>query len=241
MSVFVLGGAKTLVVDDHELFLRKLIELLRGRPGVRVVGQASRGQDAIEMAAALKPDVVLMDINMPGMSGIEATLRIKAAAAHVKVVIMTAMADEPVMLDAIHAGACGYILKDTPIEQIVEAIRAAVAGGSPLSPSIAGKLLAHLRNPIPANGADLTPREQDVLDLIVQGLENSEIAGALYLSEHTIKNHVSNIIAKLHVTNRVQAAVKAVRRKAIDRNTFANYDPPYLNPRTIQTEGAAGR
>jgi len=198
-------------VDDPELFRRGLIALLEGRPGVQVVGQAARGADAIRLAAELQPEVVLMDINMPRMSGIETTQRIKGTAPHARVVVLTVMDNEPELLGAILAGARGYILKDAPIEQIAEGIKAAARGESLISPPVAARLLSHVRNPSPVIQDDLTTRELEVLDLLVEGLENREIGTALYLSQHTIKNHVSSILTKLHVGNRVQAAVKAVR------------------------------
>ena len=206
-----MASVRTLVVDDHELFRRGLISLLQGRPGVEVVGDAARGVDAVRISAELDPEVVLMDLNMPGMTGIEATQRIKITAPRARVVILTAIDNEPQLLGAILAGACGYILKDAPTEQIVEGIKAAARGESLISPPVATRLLAHVRNPVPLIQDDLTARELEVLDLLVQGLENREIGIALYLSQHTIKNHVSNILTKLHVANRVQAAVKAVR------------------------------
>ncbi len=189
-----MASVKTLVVDDHELFRRGLIALLEGRSGIHVVGEATRGADAIRIAGELQPEVVLMDINMPGMSGIEATQRIKGTAPLARVVVLTVMDNEPQLLGAILAGACGYILKDSPIEQIAEGIKAAARGESLISPPIAARLLAHVRNPSPLIQEDLTAREHEVLDLLVQGLENREIGTALYLSQHTIKNHVSSIL-----------------------------------------------
>ena len=206
-----MASVRTLVVDDHGLFRRGLIGLLEGRPAVRVVGEAAGGAGAVRIATELQPDVVLMDVDMPGMSGIEATQRIKKTTPLTRVVMLTVIDNQPQLLGAILAGACGYILKDAPIEQIVEAIKAAARGESLISPAVAARLLAHVRNPRPITQEDLTARELEVLDLLVQGLENREIAVTLYLSQHTVKNHVSNILEKLHVVNRVQAAVKAVR------------------------------
>jgi DNA-binding NarL/FixJ family response regulator len=203
-----------LVVDDQELFRGGIIQVLEDR-GIRVLGEAGLGADAIELASELHPDVVLMDLTMPGMSGVEATQRLTTAAPYVHVLVLTVAADRRHVMDALLAGACGYILKETPIAQIVEAVRAAARGESAISPRIASGLLQRLREPsnheTDLSGAPLTAREHDVLELIARGMGNPEIAQALYLSEHTVKNYVSSILAKLQVENRIQAAVRAVR------------------------------
>ncbi len=203
-----------IVVDDHQLFRHSLVSLLQER-GIAVVAQASLAAEAIELAAELQPDVVLMDLNMPGMSGIEATQRISAAAPLVNVVVLTVVADDRQVMDALLAGACGYLLKESTIDQIIEGLRAAARGESLISPRIAGSLLARLRDPVdaepPLGGGALTPRERDVLELLAQGLDNPEIAQSLQMSPHTVKNHVSSILVKLQVENRIQAAVRAVR------------------------------
>jgi DNA-binding NarL/FixJ family response regulator len=205
---------KVIVVDDHELFRRGLIGLLEER-GIRVVGDAALAADAIKPAAEMGPGVVLMDLTMPGMSGIEATQRLTAVAPLVRVLVLTVSADDQHVMDALLAGACGYVLKDAPVEQIIEGIRAAERGESFISPRIARHLIRRLREPQEVEpsltGADLTARELEVLDLLARGLDNSEIASALFLSQHTIKNHVSSILLKLQVENRIQAAVRAVR------------------------------
>lgn len=204
---------KVIVVDDHELFRRGLVGLLEER-GIHVFGEAMLAADAIEQATEMGPGVVLMDLTMPGMSGIEATQRLTAVAPLARVLVLTVSADDRHVMDALLAGACGYLLKDSTVDQIVEGIRAAERGESSISPSIAGHLIRRLREPHeiePAIAADLTPRELEVLDLVARGLDNSEIAQALFLSQHTIKNHVSSILIKLQVQNRLQAAVRAVR------------------------------
>lgn len=207
-------GVKVMVVDDHDLFRGGLVGLLEQR-GVDVVGEARLAANAIRMVDELSPDVVLMDLNMPGMSGAEATQRLTASAPHVQVLVLTVVADERRVMDAILAGACGYLLKDAPIDQIVEGIQAAARGESLISPRIASQLMRRLREPEeiePAiNRADLTPRELEVVELLARGMDNPEIAQALHLSQHTVKNHVSNILVKLQVANRIQAAVRAVR------------------------------
>lgn len=205
---------KVIVIDDHELFRHGLIGLLRER-GIDVVGEAALAADGIRQASEMEPEVVLMDLTLPGMSGIEATQRITAATPLTRVLVLTVSADDRHVVDAVLAGACGYILKDSPIDQIVEGIRAAERGESLISPRIASRLVRWLRSPgdvepCPAR-TELTPRELEVLKLLAGGLDNSEIAHALFLSQHTVKNHVSSILTKLQVANRIQAAVLAVR------------------------------
>lgn len=207
-------GIKVIVVDDHELFRRGIIELLQER-GVDVVGEAALGADAIRQASELGPGVVLMDLSMPGMSGIEATQRMTAAAPLARVLVLTMMTEDEYVMNALLAGACGYLLKDAPIDRIVEGIEAAAHGESVISPRIASRLVRRLREPPEIEpgltGSELTPRELEVLELLARGLDNAEIAHALYLSQHTVKNHVSSILIKLQVENRIQAAVRAVR------------------------------
>jgi DNA-binding NarL/FixJ family response regulator len=205
---------RVIVVDDHELFRRGLVGLLEER-GIQVFGEAALASDAIQQAAEMGPGVVLMDLTMPGMSGIEATQRLTAVAPLTRVLVLTVSSDDQHVMDALLAGACGYVLKDSPIDQIVEGIRAADRGESFISPRIASHLVRRIREPHELEpgltGADLTPRELEVLELVARGLDNSEIANALFLSQHTIKNHVSSILIKLQVENRIQAAVRAVR------------------------------
>jgi NarL family two-component system response regulator LiaR len=205
---------KVIVVDDHELFRRGLIGLLEER-GIEIVGEAALAADAIRQAADIGPCVVLMDLSMPGMSGIEAMQRLAAAAPLARPLALTVLADDQHVIEALLAGACGYVLKDAPIDQIVEGVRAASRGESMISPRIASRLVRRLREPdtveVTLTGGELTPREKEVLELLARGLDNSEIAEALHLSRHTVKNHVSSILIKLQVENRLQAAVRAVR------------------------------
>jgi DNA-binding NarL/FixJ family response regulator len=202
------------VVDDHELFRRGLIGLLEER-GIEVAGEAALAADAIRLAADIGQCVVLMDLSMPGMSGIEAMQRLAAAAPLARALALTVLADDQHVIEALLAGACGYVVKDATIDQIVEGIWAASRGESVISPRIASRLVRRLREPDTVEamltGGELTPRELEVLELLARGLDNSEIARALYLSRHTVKNHVSSILIKLQVENRVQAAVRAVR------------------------------
>ena len=203
-----------MVVDDHELFRHGLVSLLEER-GIDVVAEAALAADAIDQASELGPVVVLMDLSMPGMSGIEATQRLAVAAPLARVLVLTILADDDSVMNALFAGACGYLLKDDPIDRVVEAVRAVARGESLISPRVATRLVRRLREPSetepPLLSADLTPREFEVLELLARGLDNSEIAKALYLSQHTVKNYVSSILVKFQVENRIQAAVRAVR------------------------------
>lgn len=205
---------RVIVVDDHELFRRSLVTLLEER-GIRVVAEAALAAEAISQACELQPDVVLMDLNMPGMSGVEATQRLSAVAPLVSVLVLTVVADDRHVMDALLAGACGYLLKESPINQIVEGIRASARRESMISPRVAGRLVERLRDAAGAEpalgGADLTPREREVLGLLARGMDNSQIARSLGISQHTVKNHVSSILVKLQVENRIQAAIRAVR------------------------------
>jgi DNA-binding NarL/FixJ family response regulator len=205
---------RVVVIDDHELFRGGMVQLLEER-GIEVLGEAGLAADGIRQVCDLNPDVVLMDLTMPGMSGIEATHRLSAVAPLVRVLVLTVAADQQSVTDALLAGACGYLVKDAPIDQIIEGIKAAARGESSISPRIASQLVQRLREPAELEpglgGAELTPRELQVLELIARGVDNPGIARALYLSQHTVKNHVSSILVKLQVENRIQAAVRAVR------------------------------
>jgi DNA-binding NarL/FixJ family response regulator len=204
------------VVDDHDLFRRGLRELLEEQ-GIRVIGEASSGADAIALAVRARPDVVVMDLNLPRQSGIEATRELVAAFPETRVLMLTVASDERSVLDALIAGACGYLLKDATIEEIAGGVRAAAAGQSFVSPRVGHHVLERLRGQ--AGGDDgrgeetpLSERELDILRLVAEGCDNDEIAERLYLSPRTVKNHVSSILSKLQMDNRVQAAVYAVRK-----------------------------
>ena len=209
------NGLTVVVADDHELFRGGLVQLLEER-GIKVVGVASNGTQAIALCIQLTPDVVLMDLNMPGMSGVEATQRLTTTVPLVRVLVLTVADDARNVKDALLAGAFGYLLKDAAPDQIIEGVRAAAGGESTISPRIATQLIRHMRQPNevepPLSGTELTDREQQILELIARGMDNPEIARTLYLSQHTVKNHVSSILVKLRVENRIQAAVRAVRQ-----------------------------
>ena len=212
---------RVMVVDDHDLFRSGLRRLLDEEDGLEVVGDARRGDEAVQRAEKLRPDVVVMDINMPGMSGVEATRGVLQTSPDSAVLMLTVTSDENAVLDAVLAGASGYLLKDATLPEIVRGIRAAAAGQSLIAPSVAGDLLARLRRhgapdapqPTPP---DLSPREIDVLRFVVAGCDNGEIGRRLHLSPSTVKHHVSHTLEKLGVENRIQAAVLAVRLGLVD-------------------------
>ena len=207
---------RALVVDDHDLFRRGLRELLEEQ-GIRVIGEASTGEDGVALAARAKPDVVVMDLNLPRESGIEATRQLVAATPGARVLVLTVASDERSVLDALIAGASGYLLKDATIEEIAAGVRAAAAGESFVSPRIAHHVLGRLRGQAGPGDAGpdqttLSERELDILRLVAEGCDNDQIAERLFLSPRTVKNHVSSILSKLDMDNRVQAAVYAVRK-----------------------------
>ncbi len=207
---------RVVLVDDHDLFRTGLVNLLQEQ-GVHVVGEASDGHDALRQVRDLSPDVVIMDLNMPRISGVQATREILQAAPQTRVVVLTISTDDGDVVDAIMAGASGYLLKSSTVPQLVDGIRAAAAGDSQLSPEITTKVIDLVRTQSPVTTTteparpDLSDREVEVLKLIANGKDNQEIADALFISPKTVKNHISNILMKLGVNNRIQAAVYAVR------------------------------
>jgi DNA-binding NarL/FixJ family response regulator len=211
-----LDEVRVVVVDDHDLFRSGLRNLLEEQ-GVNVVGEAANGQTAIRLASELAPDVVIMDLNMPGLTGVETTRKLAGIAPLTRVVVLTISADDDDVMDAVMAGACGYLLKDSSIQDLIVGIRAAAAGESLISPQIAGKLLQRLRSQSTSEDAaatiraELSDREIEVLKLIANGKDNAQIARDLFISPKTVKNHISNILMKLQIDNRIQAAVYAVR------------------------------
>jgi two-component system NarL family response regulator len=204
---------RIVVVDDHEMLRRGLTSLLPER-GVDVVAEFSTGADAIDHVLEHDPHVVVLELSMPGMSGIELTRRLNTMHPGLPVVVLTIVEDGEHVVDALLAGARGYLLKDSSIDHIVDGIRSAADGDVPLSPRIAAQLIQRLRKPgvaVDHPAPDLTDQQVEILQLITRGIDNQLIADALFLSEHTVKNHVSGILEKLKVHNRVQAAVRAVQ------------------------------
>jgi DNA-binding NarL/FixJ family response regulator len=207
---------RVMLVDDHDLFRTGLRNLLEEQ-GVQIVAEASEGSAALSLVRELTPDVVVMDLNMPGMNGIEATREIARQAPLTRVVVLTISDEDDDVIEAIVAGACGYLLKDSSIQDLMQGIRAASVGEALISPHIAAKVLQSLRAAsvnaeTVARGPELSDRETEVLRLIANGKDNAEIARDLSISPKTVKNHISNILMKLQIENRIQAAVYAVRR-----------------------------
>jgi DNA-binding NarL/FixJ family response regulator len=211
-----LEDVRVVVVDDHDLFRTGLKNLLEEQ-GVNIVGEAPNGQTAIRLASDLAPDVVVMDLNMPGLTGVETTRKLAGIAPLTRVVVLTISAEDDDVMDAVMAGACGYLLKDSSIQDLITGIRAAAAGESLISPQIAAKVLQRLRaqssneDAAATIRAELSHREIEVLKLIANGKDNAQIARELFISPKTVKNHISNILMKLQIDNRIQAAVYAVR------------------------------
>jgi DNA-binding NarL/FixJ family response regulator len=207
---------RVLVVDDHDLFRTGLRNLLEDE-GVVVVGEAAGGAEAVRIVREVAPDVVVMDLNMPGMTGVEATRQISSVAPLTRVVVLTISDQDGDVMDAILAGACGYLLKDSSIQDLIQGIRSAAVGEALISPSIASKVLRRIRSTTSrediekAIRAELSDREIEVLKLIANGKDNAQIAAELHISPKTVKNHISNILMKLQIGNRIQAAVYAVR------------------------------
>jgi DNA-binding NarL/FixJ family response regulator len=212
------GIIRVLVVDDHDLFRAGLTSLLGARPDMDVVAQASGGRMGVRLAAELRPDVILMDVQMPDLDGPAATRLILGRQPSVRIVALTVVSDEDAVASILAAGACGFLAKDTPIDDVALAIRAAVQGAAWLSPRASEVVLGRVRRETAVGEPerslidDLSAREVDVLRLVARGLENAEIAEALGISPRTAKNHVSSILGKLGQPGRVQAAVYAVRR-----------------------------
>ncbi|MFL5972893.1 MAG: response regulator [Gaiellaceae bacterium] len=206
---------RVMLVDDHDLFRTGLRNLLEEQ-GVHIVAEAADGNLALQLVRELAPDVVVMDLNMPGMNGIEATREITRLAPLTRVLVLTISDQDGDVMDAILAGACGYLMKDSSIQDLMQGIRAASVGESLISPHIASKVLQRIRAAsVEAGGAvarpELSERETEVLRLIANGKDNAEIAQELHISPKTVKNHISNILMKLQIENRIQAAVYAVR------------------------------
>ena len=216
---------RLMIADDHELFRRGLRMVLEDEDDIEVIDEAGDGEVAVDLAREHAPDVVVMDVRMPGLSGIEAARRIKEEEPGTKILVLTISDEEDDLYEAIKAGANGYLLKEISIDEIAHAVRSVHSGQSLISPSMASKLLDEFaamikkeeqKEEVPA--PRLTPREMEVLEHVAQGMNNREIAKALFISENTVKNHVRNILEKLHLHSRMEAVVYAVREKLLEIN-----------------------
>jgi two-component system, NarL family, response regulator LiaR len=210
-----------LLVDDHAVVRQGVEAFLSTQPDIAVGGQAASGGEAVRLAAELAPDVVLMDLLMPGMDGVEATRRLKRISPRTQVIVLTSYHDDEHIFPAIRAGALSYLLKDAGPEEIATAVRKAAAGEAVIHPRVAARLVQEISgaraqevNPF----TELTERELEVLQLLAQALSNAEIAAQLVISEKTVKSHVSNILSKLHLADRTQAAVYAWREGVVRKN-----------------------
>lgn len=222
--------ARLLLVDDQVLFRKAIASLLNANPNVEVVGEAENGREAVEKARELKPDLVLMDIRMPEMDGIQATRLIKAKMPEVRIVILTVSDEEEDLFEAIKSGAQGYLLKNLRPEVLFEFLEGVLRGEAAISPVLASKILdefvKQFKKPrqVFQPDVELTEREKEVLRLVVRGASNKDIANALYISEGTVKNHLHNTLKKLHIRNRAQATAYALR-EGIVKDTPEGYIP----------------
>jgi DNA-binding NarL/FixJ family response regulator len=217
---------RVLIADDHAFFRRGLEVVLQGEQGLDLVGEASDGAEAVKLATEVAPDVVLMDIRMPKITGIEAARQMKEVAPSAKIVMLTISDEEEDLFEAIRAGASGYLLKDIPLDELADSVRAVHGGQSLIHPSMAGKLLTEFATLArrdaeeePAKHAPapkLTEREMEVLRLVARGMNNRDIAKELFISENTVKNHVRNVLEKLQSHSRMEAVMIAVREKLIE-------------------------
>jgi DNA-binding NarL/FixJ family response regulator len=218
---------RVLIADDHALFRRGLEMVLEEEDDIDLVGQASDGTEAVAVAGEALPDVVLMDIRMPKITGIEACRATKEVAPSAKIVMLTISDEEEDLFEAIRAGASGYLLKDIPLDEVAEAVRAVHGGQSLINPSMAGKLLSEFATLAKRDDEEeervqhvaapkLTDREMEVLKLVARGMNNRDIAKELFISENTVKNHVRNILEKLQIHSRMEAVMIAVRQKLIE-------------------------
>ena len=209
---------RIVIADDHAIVREGLRALIETEPGMTLVGEASDGLDAIRLARALTPDVILLDLVMPHKDGLAAITEIKQDQPQARILVLTSFAEDDKVFPAIKAGALGYLLKDTTPQALLQAIRDVYQGESSLHPTIARKLIRELHQPAspPPAGEELTEREVEVLSLVAQGLSNQEIADQLVVSERTVRKHVSNILGKLHLANRTQATLYALRTGIVE-------------------------
>ena len=216
-----MDSVRVIIVDDQELFRRGLTMLLAAEPDIEVVGEAGDGQAGVALAESAAPDVVLLDVRMPRLSGIEACQAIKELVPSAKLIMLTVSDEEADLYEAVKSGASGYLLKDSSIEQVAQAVRVVADGQSLISPSMAVKLIDEFKalsrpDPQGSGALRITDRELQVLRLVATGMNNRDIAAELFISENTVKNHVRNILEKLQLHSRMEAVMYAVREKLLD-------------------------
>lgn len=211
-------GIRILIADDHAIVRQGLRTLINSEPGLTVIGEAEDGEEAVAKARELNPDVILLDMMMPHKDGLGAIQEIMAYNPEARILVITSFAEDDKVFPAIKAGALGYLLKDASPTQLLQAIYAVYRGESSLHPTIALRLIRELNQPpeLPPTEDPLTPREVEVLRLVARGLTNQEIADTLVISERTVGNHIGNILGKLHLANRTQAALYALREGLVD-------------------------
>jgi DNA-binding NarL/FixJ family response regulator len=209
-----MDNIRILIADDQTITRSGLQNLLAAQPDLEIVAEARDGQEAIAMAAEFQPDLILMDLRMPAVNGIEATRRIRRTSPHIHILVLTVFEDDTSVFPAIRAGASGYLLKNTERDELLRAIRTVAGGGAIFSPGIAQRVLSYLNAPAPDVAADLfdelTAREHEILELIAQGKTNAEIATILSLSPKTVSNYISNVLLKVHATDRAKLMLMAL-------------------------------
>jgi two-component system, NarL family, response regulator LiaR len=213
---------RILLVDDHNVLRQGMAQVIESQPDMTVVAQAGNGQDAVNLAVQHKPDVILMDINMPQMDGVEAARQVTAVHPETGIIILTMYRRDDYVFEAIKAGASGYLLKEVELDELLAAIRSVANGEAVIDSAIAGRVLAELRQPQKTVTKDepvLSERDLEILQLLAQGLKNQEIADQLFISEKTVRNRLSLIFRRLHLENRTQAVLYAVRKGLIEPNT----------------------
>lgn len=212
---------KVLIADDHHVVRRGLLFFLKTQKDIEIIGEATNGKEAVNLVKELNPDVVLMDLSMPEMDGVMATKAIRETNATVKIIILTSYGDQDHVIPALRAGASGYQLKDIEPDDLVQTIRDVLRGQSKLHPKVTSHVMAHLSTPTVQQQTkmdELTKREREVLNELAKGKSNKEIASALFITEKTVKTHISNILSKLQLSDRTQAAIYAVKNGYIEQN-----------------------